>query len=70
MRKKLGQGTLTGGLRHMQSYTDNRYEGEDVMNVLLKQAESYAYTEYKGKIQNWGYIANLSLNRFYYSQRE
>ncbi len=28
----------------MQSYTDNRYEGEDVMNVLLKQAESYAYT--------------------------
>lgn len=68
--KKLGQGTLTGGLRHMQSYTDNRYEGEDVMNVLLKQAESYAYTEYKGKIQNWGYIANLSLNRFYYSQRD
>ena len=54
----------------MQSYTDNRYEGEDVMNVLLKQAESYAYTEYKGKIQNWGYIANLSLNRFYYSQRD
>ena len=68
--KKLGQGTLTGGLRHMQSHTDNRYEGEDVMNVLLKQAESYAYTEYKGKIQNWGYIANLSLNRFYYSQRD
>ena len=68
--KKLGQGTLTGGLRHMQSYTDNRYEGEDVMNVLLKQAESYAYTEYKGKIQNWGYIANLSFNRFYYSQRD
>ena len=51
--KKLEQGTLTGGLRHMQSYTDNRYEGEDVMDVLLKQAESYAYAEYKGKIQNW-----------------
>lgn len=68
--KKLEQGTLTGGLRHMQSYTDNRYEGEDVMDVLLKQAESYAYAEYKGKIQNWGYMANLSFNRFYYSQRD
>lgn len=68
--KKLEQGTLTGGLRHMQSYTDNRYEGEDVMDVLLKQAESYAYAEYKGKIQNWGYMANLLFNRFYYSQRD
>ena len=68
--KKLGQGTLTGGLRHLQSYTDNRYEGKDAMDVILKQAESYAYAEYKGKIQNWGYMANLSLNRFYYSQRD
>ena len=68
--KKLRQGTLTGGLRHLQSYTDNRYEGKDAMDVILKQAESYAYAEYKGKIQNWGYMANLSLNRFYYSQRD
>ena len=68
--KKLGQGTLTGGLRHLQSYTDNRYEGKDAMDVILKQAESYAYAEYKGKIQNWGYMANLSLNRFYYNQRD
>lgn len=67
--KKLGQGTLTGGLRHIQSYTDNQYKGEEQMDVILKQAESYAYAEYKGKTQHWGYIANLTLSRFYYSQR-
>ena len=67
--KKLGQGTLKGGLRHIQSYTDNQYKGEEQMDVILKQAESYAYAEYKGKTQHWGYIANLTLSRFYYSQR-
>lgn len=67
--KKLGQGTLTGGLRHIQSYTDNQYKGEEQMDVILKQAESYAYAEYKDKTQHWGYIANLTLSRFYYSQR-
>ncbi|WP_244436420.1 outer membrane beta-barrel family protein [Bacteroides timonensis] len=67
--KKLGQGTLIGGLRHIQSYTDNQYKGEEWMDVVLKQAESYAYAEYKGKTQHWGYVANLALSRFYYSQR-
>lgn len=67
--KKIGQGTLTGGIRHMQSYTNNQYLGNDAMDVILKQAESYAYAEYKGKIQNWGYMANIAFNRFYYSQK-
>nr|WP_308758046.1 hypothetical protein [uncultured Bacteroides sp.] len=67
--KKIGQGTLTGGIRHIQSYTNNQYLGNDAMDVILKQAESYAYAEYKGKIQNWGYMANIAFNRFYYSQK-
>lgn len=68
--KKLGQGMLTGGLKHMQAYTDNQYKGENAMNVILKQAESYAYAEYKGNVENWGYMANLTLSRFYYSQKD
>ncbi|RGN34232.1 hypothetical protein DXB65_14145 [Bacteroides oleiciplenus] len=68
--KKIAQGVLTGGLRHIQSYTNNQYLGNDAMDVILKQAESYAYAEYKGKIQNWGYMANMALNRFYYSQKD
>lgn len=68
--KKIAQGVLTGGLRHIQSYTNNQYLGNDAMDVILKQAESYAYAEYKGKIQNWGYMANMAFNRFYYSQKD
>lgn len=68
--KKTGEGVLTGGLKHMQAYTDNQYKGNSMMDIMLRQAESYAYAEYKGKIQNWGYVANLTFHRFYYSQKE
>ena len=68
--KKIAQGVLTGGLRHIQSYTNNQYLGNNAMDVIMKQAESYAYAEYKGKIQNWGYMANMAFNRFYYSQKD
>lgn len=68
--KKLSYGTLSGGFRHLQAYTDNRYRGSNHKDVRMRQAESYAYTEYQGKIQHWGYTANLVLNRFYYSQAD
>lgn len=68
--KEMEYGTLSGGLKHMQAYTDNQYRGGNQKDILMRQAESYAYAEYRGKIQNWSYMANLTLSRFYYSQED
>lgn len=68
--KKAGEGTITAGLKHIQSYTDNQYRGSNNTDVRLHQAESGAYAEYLGRIKNWEYRANLTLSRFYYSQKE
>ncbi|MCD7973383.1 MAG: carboxypeptidase-like regulatory domain-containing protein [Candidatus Azobacteroides sp.] len=66
--KKLGEGKLTGGIKHIQSYTDNEYLGSTIADVSLRQAESFVYAEYQGKIRHFGYMVNLAGSRFYYSQ--
>jgi len=67
--RKIGNGKFTGGLKHMQAYTDNKYTGTTITNVLMRQSESFAYTEYQIRTGKFIYMANLSLTRFYYSQR-
>ena len=67
--KSFHTGKFTGGLRHIQAYTDNQYKGDVSAEVTMQQAESYAYAEYQGQTQHWGYMANLTFSRFYYSQQ-
>lgn len=66
--RKIGDGKLTGGLKHMQVYTDNEYSGTNIANISMKQAESNAYAEYQITKGKWGYMANLTASRLYYSQ--
>ncbi len=66
--RKIGNSKLTGGLKHMQSYTDNEYNGTVAADISMVQAESNAYAEYQIKYGKWGYMANLTATRFYYSQ--
>lgn len=66
--RKMGKGKLTGGMKHMQVYTENNYKGTTVANVSMKQAESNIYGEYQLKAGKFSYTANLKLSRFYYSQ--
>lgn len=66
--KKLGNGKLTGGLKHTQSYTDNEYTGTTTTDISMQQSESVAYTEYQLRTGKWSYMANLAFSRFYYSQ--
>ena len=66
--KKSGQNKLTGGIRHLQSYTNNKYTGTTFANVSMRQAESSIYAEYQGKAGKWGYRTNLTAARLYYSQ--
>lgn len=68
--KKLGRGKVTGGLKHSQSYTDNEYRGTVIADVSMRQAESSIYSEYQGRTGKWGYMANLTGVRLYYSQKE
>lgn len=67
--KRLGTHVVTGGVRHMQAYMNNRYAGTDAANVVLRQAESSFYGEYSRHIGRWGYMGNLTGTRLYYSQK-
>jgi len=66
--KKIGQGKITGGIKHIQSYTNNKYTGNTVADISMMQAESSVYAEYQGRTGKWGYAANLTGTRLYYSQ--
>jgi hypothetical protein len=67
--KRAGAGVFTGGVKHTQTYTENRYRGTVDADVSMVQAESYAYAEYQFKHGKWGYMANLAGERFYFSQK-
>lgn len=66
--KKNGQGKFTGGIKHSQSYTDNEYTGTTIADVSMVQSESNVYAEYQMKLNKWGFMANLTASRSYYSQ--
>lgn len=66
--KKMGKSKITGGIRHLQSYIDNEYTGTTNANISMKQAESSLYAEYQIQSGKWGYMANFTTSRLYYSQ--
>lgn len=66
--RKIGDGKLTSGLKHMQVYSNNEYKGTTTADVSMKQAETYAYSEYQLKKGKFTYMANITAVRFYYSQ--
>ncbi|NDV82382.1 TonB-dependent receptor [Bacteroides sp. 51] len=68
--KKAGQGKITAGMKHLQAYTNNEYAGTTIADVSLRQAESSVYAEYQGRAGKWGYMANVSGIRLYYSQKD
>lgn len=66
--RKIGEAKLTGGIKHVQTYTNNEYKGSTIADISMRQAESYMYGEYQLKKGKFNYMANLSVIRFYYSQ--
>lgn len=68
--KKVEQGKITAGMKHLQAYTNNEYAGTTIANVSLRQAESSIYAEYQGRSDKWGYMTNVSGIRLYYSQKD
>jgi len=68
--KKAGTGKLTAGMKHLQAYTNNEYTGSTIADVSLHQAEGSVYAEYQKRSGKWGYMANVTGMRLYYSQQD
>lgn len=66
--RKIGEGKLSTGLKHTQSYTNNIYSGNVTNNVGLNFAETYGYTEYQFRKNKLNYTFGLGLMRTYNSQ--
>lgn len=66
--RKIGQGKLSAGLKHTQSYTNNTYSGDVATDINLKFAETYGYAEYQLRKGKFNYTFGLGLMRTYNSQ--
>lgn len=67
-KKNFKNGKLSAGLKHTQAISDNSYMGANVYTTKMKQADSYAYAEYQGRVQKLTYTLGVGLNRSWYKQ--
>lgn len=67
--KKLGNGNrLSAGLRHTQSFANNEYRNGHDYDTRMDQAESFLYSEFKGKAKKLDYTLGVGVSRSYYKQ--
>jgi len=66
--KKWESSTLTAGLKHSQSYTENNYTGSVASKVGLSIAETYGYTEYLLRRDKFNYTLGLGVTRMFIGQ--
>jgi hypothetical protein len=53
--KKFSAGSLSAGLRHTQSYSDNTYKNGHEYRTEMQQGETFTYAEWKGKVKKLDY---------------
>lgn len=66
--KNLKSGKFNAGIKHTQAISDNNYTGTNVYTTNMKQADSYVYAEYQGRVQKLTYSLGVGLNRSWYKQ--
>ncbi|MBB4035891.1 hypothetical protein GGR21_001786 [Dysgonomonas hofstadii] len=66
--KSFKSGKLSAGLKHTQSYTKNKYEGDVATDIGLNFAETYAFVEYQLRKNKFNYTFGLGAMRSYNSQ--
>lgn len=59
---------ISGGIRHFQSIADNRYAGDVVSAVTLRQAQTTVYGQYSVTLGRVNLMASAGAARFYSSQ--
>lgn len=61
-------GRLSTGVRHTQGYANNEYAGTLQYNTQMKQADTYAYAQYRAKWNKLGYRFGLGVTRSWFQQ--
>jgi hypothetical protein len=61
--KKLDKNSLSVGLRHSQSFSDNTYRDSKEYNTELRQSETSLYGEWKGNLKKLDYMVGASVIR-------
>ena len=66
--KTFKAGRLSTGIKHTQSFTDNEYTGSSVSKTDMRQADTYMYTEFQGKINKFNYSLGIGGSRSWFNQ--
>lgn len=59
---------LSFGLRHTQSFANNEYRNGHHYETDMNQGDTYAYGEYRGKLNKLDYRLGVGVTRSYYKQ--
>ena len=68
--RTLWKGNFTAGLKHSYSHMNNVYDGDISSKVSMNTAETYAFAEYRSRINKFGYSLGIGAMRTYYEQGE
>ena len=60
--------SLSFGLRHTQSLANNEYRNGHYYETDMNQGDTYAYGEYRGKLNKLDYRLGVGVTRSYYKQ--
>ena len=60
--------SLSFGLRHTQSFANNEYRNGHYYETDMNQGDTYAYGEYRGKLNKLDYRLGVGVTRSYYKQ--
>lgn len=66
--KQLKSGKLSGGIKHSQSYTNNKYTGDVNTDIGMNTAETYGYLEFQFAHKSFNYMFGIGEMRTYNSQ--
>lgn len=61
---------FTGGFKHTQAYTNNKYTGNVKNTTKMDQMESYLYAEYAGNINKFNYTGGIGVSRSWAKQED
>ncbi len=68
--KQFKVGVLSAGLKHGQSWTESQFTGNTLYNSNMQQSDSYAYTEWRGKVKKFSYTGGVGIARNWFKQEQ
>lgn len=66
--KEFNRGRLNVGLKHTHAFSENQYTGTEQFLTKMKEANSYVFAEFAGKVEKLDYTLGVGVNRFWIKQ--